>query len=329
MKPYFRAICLTLIVAIPVVAQAQDLFSNTSSQQDPIIKTLPGKSIPKGSSARGVTPEERIRNDHATFSVRVSVCLLDDQGKFVEDRSNYAFTEGECMGVRVKSSRAGYLYLLYKQADGSAKCLFPNKFDQNNHIPAGEICTVPDSRYDFNMRVTPPFGEETLIALVSEKPLSADAFDNKSLTTSVVTDVDLDTVIAKGVEPQLRQKPGKWAEHSINVTSRSKSAGAGATPMAQKKRLGLFVGISKYKDERIPALSICHTDAEFMAEVMKQYCRLDQTGVLIDSQATRAAIEQAFKELKQVSKPGDEIFIYWSGHGASCADTDGDRKSVV
>jgi hypothetical protein len=54
---------------------------------------------------------------------------------------------------------------------------------------------------------------------------------------------------------------------------------------------------------------------------MRVHGRLDGIGVLLDEQATRRAIEAAFEELRLKSKPGDEIFIYWSGHGAKCAAT--------
>ncbi|MBC8426492.1 caspase family protein, partial [bacterium] len=45
-----------------------------------------------------------------------------------------------------------------------------------------------------------------------------------------------------------------------------------------------------------------------------------------DERATRAQVEKLFQILAQGTKPGDEIFLYWTGHGASVADTDGDEK---
>ena len=46
----------------------------------------------------------------------------------------------------------------------------------------------------------------------------------------------------------------------------------------------------------------------------------------MNEEATLDAIKDAFRELKLKSRPGDEIFIYWSGHGATCADTGGDEQ---
>lgn len=320
MKTYLRMICLTLCVAFPMVSQAGAPFSNGSTPRGRIIKTLPGKSNIKGEMPRGITPEERIQNDRASFCVRVSVCLLDDHGKHLQARPNRMFAEGECMGIQVVSAKPGYLYLFYKQADGSEKCLFPNKFDQNNQIAAKRTIMVPGRSYGFNLRISPPLGQEALIALVTEKPLGDAAFDHKSLTESAFTEIDLDGMIAKGVDVELRDKPDRWAEHGISITTHAKGV-SGVDTSPRKKRVGLFIGLSDYLDERIPDLSICHTDARAMADAMREYCNLDAAGVLVNSQATRAAVEKAFKELKEITNPGDEIFIYWSGHGASCANT--------
>ena len=48
---------------------------------------------------------------------------------------------------------------------------------------------------------------------------------------------------------------------------------------------------------------------------------------LANEQATRANIEHAIRRhLPAVTRPGDTVLIYWSGHGSRCADTDGDEK---
>ncbi len=320
MKTPLFYVGLALLLTTPTVTLAQGMSSNDSPEDGRIITALPGRTIATGARARGIAIQQRIQNDHPSFCVRINVCLLDDQGRNPSPRAAATFVEGECMGVQVVSENPGYLYLLYKQADGSEKCLFPNKFEQNNRIEAGKTITVPDQNCGFNLRITPPFGEEALIALVTPEPLNADAFDNKLLTRSAATDINLDTVISRGVEAELREKPDQWAEHSINIETRAKGI-PDVEAARGKKRIGIFVGISDYKDERISDLHICHLDAKVMAKVMVEQCNLDAVAVLTNSEATLAAVEKAFEELKEITKPGDDVFIYWSGHGASCANT--------
>ncbi len=281
-----------------------------AAANDDVIHSLPAAVALK--TVRGVNIEENLRNNTPSFMVRVDV-----------DRPDRTYEIGQLMQVSVESEKDGYLYLLYKQADGSEKCLFPNKYDNNNRIFGGRKITIPTAASRFNLRITPPSGEELLVALVTLERLPDNAFGDKSLTKSAVTDIDLDTVIAKGVEAELRTKPQKWAEHCVKIATFEKEAHEPARPA--HRRIGLFVGISDYKDPRIRDLHICHKDAEIMAAIMKERCNLDGIGLLTNERATRETVEKAFSELKLKSKPGDEIFIYWSGHGASCADTNGDE----
>lgn len=280
-----------------------------------VIKAVSGKSI-KG--ARGFDVEANLRNDEAAFSVRASV-----------DRKDRTYEQGDLMHVTVQSQSAGYLYLLYKQADGSSKCLFPNMYESDNSIRGGQRITIPTAKQGFRLRCNAPFGDELLVAIVSKRPLVVEKLGARSLTKSVITDVNLESfarAVRKGFDVEAATpvgKPNEWAEHTVQIKTFPKR-GRGQVASLQQ-RIGLFVGISQYKDPNIRDLHICHKDATIMAVAMKEYGGLDAIGLLIDEQATRANIEKAFRELKLKSKPGDEIFIYWSGHGASCADTGGDE----
>ena len=62
-----------------------------------------------------------------------------------------------------------------------------------------------------------------------------------------------------------------------------------------------------------------------MKRLFDSYGHMDDIVVLQDAKVTRANIEKLFRILAQATKPGDEIFFYWSGHGALVADTSGDE----
>ena len=55
----------------------------------------------------------------------------------------------------------------------------------------------------------------------------------------------------------------------------------------EHRRIGMFIGISKYADPAIPRLVVCDKDAEAMARVMKQFGRLDKAIVLLNEEASR------------------------------------------
>ncbi len=191
------------------------------------------------------------------------------------------------------------------------------------------MINIPTERQGFKLRCGEPFGDELLVAIVTERPIAVEPLGVKSLTKSVATDVNLEAFVRalrKGmnvVGNAATGKPGQWAEHTVLIKTVTRGGRGRAIP--QQQRLGLFIGISRYKDSRIRNLNICHKDAVLMALAMKEHGRLDGLGILINEKATRENIKKAFEELKRKSNPGDIIFIYWSGHGATCADTGGDE----
>jgi len=95
------------------------------------------------------------------------------------------------------------------------------------------------------------------------------------------------------------------------------------------RRVGVFIGINDFLDDRIRDLKVGENDARRMAEVMKGTCGVDEAWTLVGPQATLQNIEDAIcRRLPAATQPGrgDVVFIYWSGHGARCADDNGDEK---
>ena len=71
--------------------------------------------------------------------------------------------------LNLKSSHAGYVYLLMVGSDGkSFDMLFPNKKDQHNHILAGETWELPHSGW--GIRAGGPAGRDYLLAIVGDNP---------------------------------------------------------------------------------------------------------------------------------------------------------------
>ena len=270
---------------------------------------------------RGVVVEE-VRNDRPSFMVRVDV-----------DHPDRTYRGGEEMRVRVVSEKAGYLYLLYCDADKNITCLFPNSIHQENYIPAGRPIEVPQPGSRFRLRIAPPYGQEVLKAIVSLAPLDRDQ------VKALVHD-DPEVSVLGGVKAaygQMKSQPAGWAEHYVSTMTMSPEGGAPApggpenpppqNPASTPRRVGVFLGINDFQDPQIRDLKVGENDAVTMAEVMKRKCGLQEAIVLVGEQATLKNIEDAVrKRLPAVTRPGDTVVLYWSGHGARCADDNGDES---
>lgn len=258
--------------------------------------------------ARAVVVEE-IRNDNPAFVVRVDV-----------DRRDRVYRVGDVMKVTVRSSRAGHLYLLYRQADGEVACLFPNQVQTDNKIPADKDIVVPAENARFRLRIAEPTGQEVLKAIVTLKPMKA--LEVAKLIKSVATPIGTKDVRAVRVE--VIDNPNDWAEHHVRIRTVPKKTVVRA---ARPRRIGVFIGISNYESADIRDLSLPSKDAVAFHKVMKNKGDLDQGMVLTDKKATLENIENAIRKWAvENSAPGDTVFIYWSGHGARCSDDNGDEK---
>ena len=287
------------------------------------------------------TPEDNhgwltgAHNPKAAFEVSVEVDHVD---RIYRGPPAGEDGKGEVMRVTVKSSKPGHLYLIYQASDGSLKCLYPNKVQRDNKIAAGREITVPHPDAKFRLRVGPPYGKELLKAVVTLTPRTPEDFGVESFTEGDVT--PLKVAALKNVLVELDKDPANWAEHQVEITTmppeksdepqrmqgvkpidnnKSQNSSSQSSERRQSRRVGLFVGSDQYQDSRIRKLKTARNDALKMHEVMRAYCGLDEGIVLTDEQATRQAIREVIcNTLVAATHPGDEVFIYWSGHGTRC-----------
>ena len=252
---------------------------------------------------------EDMRNDQAAFMVRVGV-----------DKPDRVYRVGDTPIVGVVSEKEGYLYLFYAQADDKIALIFPNSVQPDNKIPAKTAIAIPSAKSEFRFRVGEPTGKEVLKAVVTLKPLKAEEIEQARRQFGAP--IKGETTRALYVE-SLKPQPRGWAEHSVEITTLK----PGQAVSTQQRRVAVCIGISDFRDDRVRDLSICHKDAEAMADLLKKQCGFEHVVTLTNQQGTRANIEKAIrKELVERTRPGDEVILYWSGHGGRIADDNGDEK---
>ncbi|UCE04486.1 MAG: caspase family protein, partial [bacterium] len=83
------------------------------------------------------------------------------------------------------------------------------------------------------------------------------------------------------------------------------------------KLYGLFVGISRYKDKRIPQLSYADRDAVELYQLFNQQKTFDATRLrlLKNEEATRAKISESLAYFLSKASPHDLVVIFLAGHG--------------
>jgi Caspase domain/Domain of unknown function (DUF4384) len=97
---------------------------------------------------------------------------------------------------------------------------------------------------------------------------------------------------------------------------------------ASAEKLALLIGVGQYQAFKGQAQGNLEGPPHDVAALQQTLvARLGfpvaNVVTLVDSAATKTAIMRELNRLKERSKPGDQIFVYFSGHGTSALDSDG------
>lgn len=90
----------------------------------------------------------------------------------------------------------------------------------------------------------------------------------------------------------------------------------------QAEQHALLIGVSDYKDQRIPDLEGPVNDVQALTKVLVSQWNFKASNIrsLLNEQATEQNILQALDELLQSTQPDDNVLVYFSGHGTSARD---------
>src|SRR5690606_14797720 len=113
--------------------------------------------------------------------------------------------------------------------------------------------------------------------------------------------------------------PGGPRSAGPGVANRQGSAAG--LPSAGGRKLALCVGIDRY---RSAPLAACVNDARLWSRSL-QGLGFTKPILLLDDQASRAAILDTLRGLIDEARAGDVIVFQFSGHGTQVADLDGDE----
>lgn len=263
---------------------------------------------------------EGIQQNRPSFLVRIDV-----------DRPTREYREGDTLVARVNCEEDAYLYVIYKQADGKVYQVFPNSAQPDNFVRARQAVQIPAFNDRFRWQIGAPFGKEVIKVIASKEPL--EKLSDEQTRTKRFTPRSSDEM--KGIALEIGEEPAAvWAEDQVELTTYARDQ---EEAQRGSKRFGVFFGVSDYlyndqvklADEEGHGLNLpcCHRDARKLQEAMSDVGRVDQTRVFTNEQATRTQMEQIItKWLPSVTRPGDTVVIYFSGHGAQFDDDNGDEK---
>lgn len=92
----------------------------------------------------------------------------------------------------------------------------------------------------------------------------------------------------------------------------------------------LLVGVNDYDSPHVGDLYGCVNDVKDVHNLLVKTLGYEVGHVvdLTNRQATKRTILRVLSDLTELTKPGDHLFFYFSGHGSQVADQDGDEQDT-
>lgn len=81
------------------------------------------------------------------------------------------FKNKEKIKIFFRGNKPFYARIIYRQADGTTIQILPNPYRQDNYFQGGVVYEIPSGPDRFELEVTPPFGEESIIIFASTSQL--------------------------------------------------------------------------------------------------------------------------------------------------------------
>jgi hypothetical protein len=268
------------------------------------------------------------------------------------DHPDQIYELGESAKVTVRTQVNGFLYLIYVHADGTPTLLFPNEHEPENQVTKGGEYTIPGPEAGFRLAVSPPAGPGLVKAFVLDRKSSSIGVQGlaKGAVVLELDDTHLNAfeqeVTGKGVGVRPGNNPkvntdlpdtGRvLADHQVRITTvadgRFDTAKRSMRP-GQRIVVAVGVGVQKHEDQ-FRSLPPCRNDATQFASLMEKRYAADKTVLLLDQDVTADKVRTTLQHLAKETAPGDEVILFWSGHGSHCRDdsddeTDGEDEALV
>lgn len=115
--------------------------------------------VPDENVVKGIT-DKRGNYDDPSLPLHVTLST---------DKKDY--TAGEKIKIYIKGNKPFYARVLYKDTKGDLLQLLPNPYRADNYFNGGVVYEIPSGNDQFDLEVSPPFGEEQIIVYAGTSPL--------------------------------------------------------------------------------------------------------------------------------------------------------------
>jgi len=174
--------------AVPEEVAVTSLLTDFSAETKGISQEQTAYSIFALSSVAGYITEQKVldltiiplENNLIKCRIKLKAKVEPTQGERnpalalkLQVNDNY-LPNGSALTIKARASQPGYLYLFDFMADNNVLLMYPNEYDENNKMPAGEWVEIPQAEYRFTVYGMPvaEVTTETLFGILCVNPIA-------------------------------------------------------------------------------------------------------------------------------------------------------------
>jgi hypothetical protein len=159
---------------VKIIQQLESSWYKDPSAGDCYMTKLKAEVIPNEKVMTAASRESAMGEPNAPLRVTVWT-----------DKKEYK--KGDKIRVYVKGNKPFYARVLYWDAGGAIIQLLPNPYRKENYFNGGSVYEIPSGNDQYDLEVTPPFGEENILLYASTTPLGEIGVDNRGAVYQVKT----------------------------------------------------------------------------------------------------------------------------------------------
>lgn len=130
------------------------------------------------------------------------------------DHPDKTYVFGEQVALNVKADQDVYVTVLDVGTSGKVHIIFPNRFQQDNRVAAGQVVQIPDPQANFAFQVQGPAGAELIKVIATQGPQPLFADDDAEPAGPYKALKAPSPAVAKDLAVTLRERHGnRWAEY--------------------------------------------------------------------------------------------------------------------
>jgi len=253
------------------------------------------------------------------------------------DRPARRYRPGDTLTLSLRAERTCYVTIFDVGTSGKVTLLLPNRFRSDNRLLAGSTISFPGPEDGFEYAVGLPAGIERIAVVGTTYPVDltpgdlAHYADSRSLfQTAAAPSARALMAQARDVLSRAAAGAGDWSSDQVTFQIDNAPQLQPASSPQQSQIWAFVAAVADYPGNAND-LDYAVADARLFAKVLQEHMRVPASNLLVktDAAATRQGFAEGLDWLAQHAGRKDKAFIFYSGHGSTEADNNGDEDDGV